>query len=401
MASGMLNGHVEPRFEPLRDVLETHLASGAECGLSVTVNLDGDTVVDVYGGYADEARTRRWEPDTIVNVWSTTKTVTSLAVLMLADRGLVDLDAPVATYWPEFARNGKEAVTVSDLLSHRAGLTSFEPASGVGPRELLDWEKCTAALAAMAPLWPPGTAYMYHAVTYGYLVGEVIRRVTGKMPGRFFADEIAGPLGLSLWIGLPQAQEHRVAPHFSRRPAMTLEQWTMLFKGLGIDLDDRVAQTMLHMVVGTGEAIALINSPQGHAAEIPAANMIGDAASLARMYAATIGAVDGVRLLKPETVARAMRPQIEGLTAPGAFAKLPSPSPLRYGLGYQLTRAFAPMLGEGSFGHDGAGGRIGFAHPGSGIAVGYVCNNMLWDGMSGPDARWLPWTAALREAVGM
>ncbi len=290
---------------------------------------------------------------------------------------------------------------VSDLLSHRAGLSSFEAASGIGPRGLLDWETCTSALAAMAPLWEPGTAYMYHAVTYGYLVGEVIRRVSGKTPGRFFADEIAGRLGLELWIGLPEAKEDRVAPFFSPRPGLTAEQLTMLLKGFGIDGESRLAQTMLHAMAGTGEAMATLNGREGHAAEIPAANMIGTAASLARMYAATIGPVDGVRLLQPQTVARAMRPLTEGLTAPGDFAKLPSPSPLRYGLGYQLTRTAAPMLGEGSFGHDGAGGRIGFAHPKSGIAAGYVCNNMLWDGLRGPDDRWVPWTKALREAVGI
>lgn len=394
-----IGGSVDPGFETVREAFAQAQASD-EGGAQLCVYRGGRKVVDLWAG-RDIVNDRPYTDQTIAVMMSVSKGAVATCAHMLSERGLIDLDAPVAKYWPEFARNGKEAVTVSDLLSHRAGLTSFEPASGVGPRELLDWERCTTALAAMAPLWPPGTAYMYHAVTYGYLVGEVIRRVTGKMPGRFFADEIAGPLGLSLWIGLPGAEEHRVAPHFSRRPVMTLEQWTMLFKGLGIDTDDRVAQTMLHMVVGTGEAIAMINSREGHAAEIPAANMIGDAASLARMYAATIGEVDGVRLLQPQTIARAMRPQIEGLTAPGAFAMLPSPSPLRYGVGYQLTRAFAPMLGEGSFGHDGAGGRIGFAHPESGVAVGYVCNNMLWDGMSGQDSRWLPWTAALREAVGL
>jgi len=394
-----IGGSVEPGFEKVREAFAQAQAPD-EGGAQLCVYRHGKKVVDLWAG-TDTVNNRPYTDQTVAVMMSVSKGAVATAAHMLSERGLLDLDAPVARYWPEFARNGKETVTVSDLLSHRAGLTSFEPASGVGPRELLDWERCTAALAAMAPLWPPGTAYMYHAVTYGYLVGEVIRRVTGKMPGRFFAEEIAAPLGLSLWIGLPAAEEHRVAPHFSRRPVMTLDQWTLLFKGFGIDTDSRVAQTMMHMVIGTGEAIAMINSPEGHAAEIPAANMIGDAASLARMYAATIGEVDGVRLLKPGTVARAMRPQTEGLSAPGDFAKLPNPSPLRYGLGYQLTRSVAPMLGEGSFGHDGAGGRIGFAHPESGIAVGYVCNNMLWDGMRGPDDRWVPWTAALREAVGM
>jgi CubicO group peptidase (beta-lactamase class C family) len=318
---------------------------------------------------------------------------------MLCERGLLDLDAPVTKYWPEFGQAGKENVPVSYLLSHRVGLTGFEPQSGVGPRGLLDWQRCTDALAAMAPLWEPGTAYMYHAVTYGYLVGEVIRRVAGKMPGKFVADEIATPLGLELWIGLPQEQEHRVAPHFSDRPVMTLEQWKGLLAGFGIDVNSRVAQAMMHMIIGTDEAIAMINTREGHAAEIPAANMIGNARSLAKMYAATIGEVDGIRLLKRETMERARKPQTDGLKGPGDFAKLPNPDPQRLGLGYELNRKIEPMLGDGSFGHAGAGGRMGFAHPESGTAVGYVCNNMLWDGIRGPDERWLPWTKALNEII--
>ena len=395
----MIGGTVEKGFEAIKDAFAQGQAPD-EGGAQLCIYRHGKKVVDLWTG-RDKVNDRPYTDKTIAVMMSCSKGAVATCAHMLAERGQLDLDAPVTKYWPEFGQAGKQEVPVSYLLSHRVGLTSFEPSSGIGPRDLLDWNKCIAALAAMAPLWKPGTAYMYHAVTYGYLVGEVIRRVTGKMPGRFFADEIAAPLGLSLWIGLPAAEEHRVAPHFSNRPALTAEQMTMLLKGFGIDTESRVARTMMHMVIGTGEAIAMINSREGHAAEIPAANMIGTAASLARMYAATIGEVDGVRLLQPQTVARAMRPQTEGLTAPGDFAKLPNPSPLRYGLGYQLTRSVAPMLGEGSFGHDGAGGRIGFAHPQSGIAVGYVCNNMLWDGLRGPDERWVPWTAALRDVVGM
>jgi CubicO group peptidase (beta-lactamase class C family) len=169
--------------------------------------------------------------------------------------------------------------------------------------------------------------------------------------------------------------------------------------GFGIDIESRLAKTMMHMLVSTDAAIQAFNDRAGHAAEVPAGNAIGDAASLARMYAATIGAVDGVRLLKPETMARARAPQTDGLKAPGDFAKLPNGDPQRLALGFELSRRAEPMLGDGSFGHAGAGGRMGFAHPQSGVAVGYVCNNMLWDGMTGPDSRWVPWTAALREAV--
>jgi CubicO group peptidase (beta-lactamase class C family) len=176
MTSGSLRGQLDARLEPLRDILEDSLASGAECGLSLAVDVDGQTVADVWGGFADEARTRPWERDTIVNVWSTTKTVTSLAVLMLADRGLVDLDAPVARYWPEFAAEGKEGVLVRHLMSHTAGVAGWNPPFAVP--DLYDLERSTAALAAQAPWWAPGTASGYHALTFGHLLGEVVRRVT-------------------------------------------------------------------------------------------------------------------------------------------------------------------------------------------------------------------------------
>jgi CubicO group peptidase (beta-lactamase class C family) len=395
----VIGGTVAKGFEKVRDAFAQGQAAD-EGGAQLCIYRHGQKVVDLWTG-RDTVHDRPYTDKTIAVMMSCSKGAVATCAHMLAERGQLDLDAPVTEYWPQFGQAGKEDVPVSYLLSHRVGLTSFEPSSGIGPRDLLDWDKCTAALAAMAPLWKPGTAYMYHAVTYGFLVGEVIRRITGKMPGRFFADEIAAPLGLQMWIGLPAREEGRVAPHFSDRPGMTVEMWKQLLAGFGIDVEDRVAQAMMYMLVSTEEAIAMINSRDGHAAEIPAANMIGDAASLARMYAATIGEVDGVRLLKRETVNRARRCLTDGLKGPGDFAKLPNPDPQRLALGYELNRRTEPMLGDGSFGHAGAGGRMGFAHPESGVAVGYVCNNMLWDGIRGPDDRWVPWTAALREAIGM
>jgi len=394
-----IGGTVEPGFERLREAFAQGQAAD-EGGAQLCVYRHGKKVVDLWCG-RDRERDRPYTDKTLTVLMSCSKGAVATCAHLLSQRGLLDLDAPVTKYWPQFGQAGKQDVPVSDLLAHRVGLSGFEPDSGIGPRELLDWNKCTAALAAMTPLWAPGSAYMYHAVTYGFLVGEVIRRVSGKMPGKFFADEIAGPLGLEMWIGLPEAQEDRVAPHFSDRPALTLEQWTQLMAGFGIDTHSRVAQTMVHGLIGTDEAIKIMKSREGHAAEIPAGNMIGNAASLARMYAATIGEVDGVRLLKSDTVDTARAWQTKGLKAPGDFAKLPNPDPQRLGLGYELNRMNEPMLGDGSFGHAGAGGRMGFAHPESGVAVGYVCNNMLWDGIRGPDDRWVPWTKALREAIGM
>ena len=394
-----IGGTVEKGFEPVREAF-AEAQKTDEGGAQLCVFRHGKKVVDLWCG-RDKIRDRPYTDQTLTVLMSCSKGAVATAAHILSERGLLDLDAPVTKYWPEFAQAGKKDVPVSYLLSHRVGLTSFEPESGVGPRDLLDWQRCTSALAAMAPLWEPGSAYMYHAVTYGYLVGEVIRRVSGKMPGKFIADEIAKPLGLELWIGLPPDQEHRVAPHFSDAPIISLEQWKALLGGFGIDVKSRVAQAMMHMIVGTDEAITMINTPDGHAAEIPAANMIGNARSLAKMYAATIGAIDGVRLMNRQTMERARKPQTDGLKGPGDFAKLPNPDPQRLGLGYELNRKIEPMLGDGSFGHAGAGGRLGFAHPESGTAVGYVCNNMLWDGIRGPDERWLPWTKALGEIIAI
>ncbi|HWD29483.1 MAG TPA: serine hydrolase domain-containing protein [Rhizomicrobium sp.] len=369
-------------------------------GAQLCVYRGGEKVVDLWGG-RDTVNDRPYTDETITVCFSVSKGATATMAHMLAERGQLDFAAPVARYWPEFAQNGKAHITVADAMAHRAGLNSFDPDIDLSIADMGDWTRCTGALAAMAPLWEPKSAMSYHALTFGFLIGEVIRRITGKTPGTFFAEAITGPLGLDLWIGLPAREEHRVAPHFSEHAGLTVEQITALLSALGIDTASRMARATIKGAVDIGSGMAFINSREGHAAQIPAGNMIGNAASLAKMYAATIGTVDGVRLLKPETVQHAMELQTAGLLAPGDFAKMPAPSPHVYGLGYQLTRMAAPMLGEGSFGHDGAGGRIGFAHPGSGTAVGYVCNNMLWDGMTGPDARWVPWTKALMEIVGV
>ncbi|MBP6014278.1 MAG: beta-lactamase family protein [Alphaproteobacteria bacterium] len=386
-------------FEGLRDAFGEGQARDSG-GAQLCVYAHGHKVVDLWTG-RDKVNDRPYTDDTLTLCFSVSKGATATMAHMLAERGLLDFEAPVARYWPEFAAHGKAAITVGDVLAHRSGLSSFDPDAWIAIRDLGDWARCAGSLAAMRPLWEPRSAFSYHAVTYGFLVGELIRRITGKMPGQFFAEEIARPLGLELWIGLPPREAPRVAPFYSERQGLSAAQMTALLGGLGIDTTTRHARATLKTLADMSEGLAFLNSREGQAAQIPAANMIGTAAALARLYAATIGEVDGVQLLKPETVSRATRFEIDGLNAPGDFARIPMVSPHRFGLGYQLTRSAAPMLGEGSFGHDGAGGRIGFAHAQTGIAVGYVCNNNQWDGMSGPDERWVPWTKALRSAVGM
>ncbi len=391
-------GFVERGYERVRDGFVEGQKNDSG-GAQLCVYRHGKKVVDLWGG-RDKIKDRPYTDETITVCFSVSKGATATMAHMLAERSLLDFDAPVAKYWPEFAANGKAEITVADVMAHRSGLNAYDPDDAPNIQDMTDWARCVEPLAAMAPLWEPGTAMSYHALTYGFIIGEIIRRITGKTPGTFFADAIARPLDLNLWIGLPAREEARVAPHFSDAGGLSAEQMSAFLGALGIDATTRNARAMLKGAVDISGGMAFINSREGHAAEIPAGNMIGDAASLARMYAATIGEVDGVRLLNDDTVRRAMVWQTEGLIAPGDFAKLPAPSPHRYGLGYQLTRMAAPMLGEGSFGHDGAGGRIGFAHPESGTAVGYLCNNMAWDGQSAPDARWVPWTEALMEIVG-
>jgi len=320
---------------------------------------------------------------------------------MLAQRGSIDYDAHVARYWPEFAAKEKASITVRDILAHRAGLMGFDEEAGISGRTLFDWKRCTAALANMGPWWKPGSAYFYHALTFGYLAGELVRRVSGKTVGEFVDAEIAGPLKLDLWIGLPSEQEHRVAPHIVPAAQRTEEQSRALFSSLGLDMNSRPVRAAFNMFTTGAEGLNLINTREARAAELPFGNGIANARALAKMYAACIGEIDGIRLLTRETMESARVSQNEGLGAPASLMPLVGPGPQRFGLGFELPRAIEPMLGAGSFGHGGAGGRMAFAHPESGTAVAYVCNSMLWDGVSGPDQRWLGWTKALRDVLGI
>jgi CubicO group peptidase (beta-lactamase class C family) len=341
MASGLLHGQLDARFEPLRDVLEDSLGSTADCGLSLVVDVDGRTPVDVYGGFTDEARTRPWERDTIVNVWSTTKTVTSLAVLMLVDRGLVDLDAPVARYWPEFAAQGKEGVLVRNLMGHTSGVAGWNtpfPFDG-----LYDLERSTAALAAQAPWWEPGTASGYHALSFGHLLGEVVRRVTGKSLTRFVEEEIAGPLGADFQIGARQADWGRCAEIIPPPP-------------LPVDLGGLDPGSVLVKVATGPVANATApNTAPWRLAEIGAANGHGNARSVARIMSALAlggtaggtgasadaGTGGGVRLLTQATIEHIFREQAHGIDR---FLGVP----MRFGIGYGLSEPVGvPFVPEG------------------------------------------------------
>jgi len=390
-----LDGTVARGFERVRDAFADAQRDDVG-GAQLCIYRRGEVVVDLATG-DDRVNGRPYDRDTLTVLMSCTKAAVAICCHLLAQQGRLQLDAPVMRYWPEFAANGKDGITVTHLLTHSAGLMSFDPDSGIEARDMLDWERCTAALARMAPLWPPGSAYMYHFITYGYLLGEVIRRVTGRTVGAFLADEIARPLSLDLWIGLPELEDHRVAPHFRSTDVVDAATWRARFSGLGLDPTQRLVRAVIHALTTTDGLIDLMTQRPGRAAEVPAGNGIGNARALAKLYAACIGEVDGLRLLSSETVARASVPQTDGLKGPSPLDVFSGGSPQRFGLGFELPRDIMPMLGEGSFGHPGAGGRVGFAHPASGIAVGYACNQLLWDGFT-PDPRW-SWCAALREIV--
>ncbi|MFC9389757.1 serine hydrolase domain-containing protein [Streptomyces venezuelae] len=377
-----VHGTCAPRFTAVREAFEANFRGRDELGAAVSVQVHGETVVDLWGGWADAARTRPWERDTVVNVWSTTKGVTALCAHLLADRGLLDLDAPVAAYWPEFAAAGKEALPVRHLLSHRAGLCGLrEPLSLA---EFYDWELTTARLAATEPWWEPGTRSGYHALTYGFLVGAVVRRVAGRLPGAFLREEITGPLGIDFSIGLPEKEAGRAAELVHPRTSAPGEQAAVFAQ-----LEPAAQAALANPLVGVAEA----NSPEWRAAELPAANGHGTARAVAQLYGiyAGRGLSDGRRILSEAAVERAREGQGAGrdLVLGAGFAHA-----TECGLGLWLS---GPNASYGpnprAFGHDGFGGSCGLADPEAGVSLGYVMNRM------GPRIADDPRKTALVEAV--
>src|ERR1700722_11293613 len=391
-----VGGYVARGYEGVREAFAQAQAND-EGGGQLCVYRHGEKMVDLWAG-RDRENDRPYGQDTLTIIMSCTKGATAAAVHRLAERGLIDYEARVADYWPEFAAGGKGDARIWQLMSHSVGLPGVDPDSGVTSADLMVAERHVPALAAMTPVWTPGASCHYHPITYGSLLGEVVRRVGGKRVSQVFAEEIAGPLRLDFWIGLPEAEDARVAPHFSPTPGFTPDQLTALIAGMGVDVTTRLAQVVLHSFQHTAELIVDMNNRAGRAAEVPAGNGVADAASLAKMYAAMIGEVDGVRILKPETMEQARTLRTGAMSPAGDLGKLQLGMPLNYGLGYEFPRDVLPMLGEGSFGHAGAGGRIGFAHPESGVAAAYVANTMLTV-MGAPDPRW-SWMEELRKAVG-
>ena len=382
-------GDVEQGWGKVADAFRANFADSGEIGAACSVYVAGRPVVDVWGGLADREANLPWRGDTIAQVASTTKGATAICAHLLVQRGELDLDAPVVRYWPEFGAEGKEEIPVRWLLSHQAGLPVVD-----GPltfEQACAWDPVIRALEAQKPLWKPGTQHLYHAVTYGFLVGEVVRRITGKSLGTFFAEEVAGPLGLSAWIGLPEEHEPRVARFEDAAPFTVEELLAGMIATTGLDADtvtkwvesmwtpDAIQIRAGNLGGALDPATGYFRTREWRAAEFPAANMVADAHSLARMYAATVGDVDGIRLLDPATVETMTEIQTDKTTMYGVPAGLDIPADRSFNMSLGFWRACPPlpMLGPGSFGHPGSGGSIAFGDPDAEAGFGYVTN--LWN----------------------
>ena len=363
--SAPIHGRCDARFAGVREVFAGHFEAGLELGAAVSVVLDGRVVVDLWAGHADAARTRPWQRESLVNVWSTTKGIAAIAAHRLVDQGRLDLDAPVARYWPEFAAAGKSRIPVRDLLSHRAGLPAIRKPVRRG--DLLDWETMTGLLAAETPWWEPGTRHGYHALTYGWLVGEVVRRVSGLRIGDYVRQQICAPLGVSFEIGFGPSLDAGVAelvqgPVADAAPAFQ--------RALTEEPEGLVAKTFANPPILD---LGFVNSRAWRAAEIPGAGGHGNACSLARIYGALAqgGAIDGVRLLEAGTIERARAEHSNGADAVLLM-------PTRIGAGFFLPRpedaAFMPN--PRAFGHGGAGGSYSHADPEARFGFAYTMNLM-------------------------
>lgn len=374
-----VEGQVAPGFEAVREAFAANLASGEDVGASFCATRDGEVVVDLWGGHADEARTRPWTRDTIVNVYSTTKTMTALTALLLADRGELDFDAPVARYWPEFAANGKAGVKVRQLMSHSSGLSGWK--EKISKHDLYDWEKVTSLLAAQAPFWEPGTAPGYHAITQGYLVGEVVRRIAGKSLGTVFREEIADPLGADFHIGLPASADHRVADLIPPPPGTAVG-------------DGEQTELQANMSLNPGVDVGETRTRAWRGAEIPAAGGTGNARSIAQVHAilANGGLAQGRRFMSEAGCRKALELQIEG-------DDLILGMPARYGMGFGLAGGVLPLPNPNSLYWGGYGGSLAIIDIDARTSFGYAMNRMA--PTTTGDMRALGLAMAMWQALGL
>jgi len=378
MSQVELQGTCEPRFGAVRDAFEANWTDLAEVGASLCVIVGGETVVDLWGGHADAERSRVWERDTIANVYSSTKGIAAAAAAMLVDRGQLDVERPVADYWPEFGQAGKSEIRVRHLLTHEAGLAGVDEELPDGA--VLDWDRMVGALERQAPMWTPGEGMGYHAITYGWLVGEVIRRIDGRTCGEFVRDEIAGPLGVDLFIGLPESEDSRTADLLPAPGAGPI----------GVSTQDNLAARALGLAAP--RLAGTVNSREWRAAELPAANGHGNGRSLATIYSAL--AQGGGGLLSSDSI------EACGATEHAAREDMVLGFLVRRSLGFILSTAggrYEWGPNARTFGHSGAGGSLGFADPDAEIGFGYVMNQM--SAGLGADPRWKPMIDAVYASL--
>jgi len=395
MTTDRIQGSVEPGFGPVADAFRHNFDSGTETGAACVVYVEGRRVVDLYGGLADRERGIAWGPDTVAVSFSVTKGLMALCAYLAHQRGLLDFDAAVVTIWPEFGANGKQDITIRQLFAHRAGLMALD--TDLSFADVLAWEPVIRAIEAQAPLWVPGTAYAYHALTYGWLTGEVLRRVTGLMPGRLVADYLAAPLHADLWIGAPADIDDRTARLYRAKSPVFRAFWRLLPYALRL-----TGRTSSVRAITLGGAFPFeffdggasdFNGVGARRAQIPAANGILSARALAKVYAAAVSQVDGTGpLLTPDSITDATTVRSagdgwdRGVNAEGS----------RFSTGFLLDGLpNQPMLSQSSFGHDGASGSIGFADADRKVGFGYLTNQFGGRG----DRRSRRLNAALRRSL--
>ena len=381
-----LHGTCDPRFAALEQALQANVDSGVESGVSFVINIKGENVVDLWGGWADAAQTREWEENTITNVWSSSKTILSLAALVLIERGQLDPYEKVSKYWPEFAANGKDDVEVRHFLSHTSGVSGWE--DKITADDLADTAKATAALAAQAPWWTPGSASGYHSLTMGHLVGELVRRVSGKSLTQFIREELCAPLGADFQMGAKEEDVERIAEIIPPPPAGSLEDI-----GAMLGMPPFFVKTLLNPQMDA----AVANTAMWRAAEVGAANGHTNARGIGRLLSvvANGGSVDGVKLLSAETIALVFKEQAFGSDQVLGV-------PLRFGIGYGLGGKDTAVQGlpEGEIAFWGGwGGSMAIMDVGRGITITYMMNKM-GQGVMGTEATW-QYIKTVYEALGV
>ncbi|MHA1106262.1 MAG: serine hydrolase domain-containing protein [Promethearchaeota archaeon] len=355
-----IEGYCDDRFTSVKKAFQSNFDENLEVGASFAVTINGKHVIDLWGGHADAAQTRPWKKDTIVNVYSTTKVMTAICIHMLVDRGLLDLDAPVAKYWPEFAQAGKENLPVRYLLSHTSGLAGWDKAFRT--KKLYNWDLMVELLAAQKPWWEPGTKSGYHTITFGYLLGEIIKRITNQTVGTFFHEEVAKPLGADFYIGLPEEHDSRVADLIPP-PPIDLSTFG------DIDPESIAMRSLTHPMIDVNET----KTREWRGAEIPAANGHGNARSVSRITAALAcgGEIDGIHLLSEDTIKKSIEEQSNG-------TDLVLNVPIRFGLGWGLQSKDLPIgPNPNLFYWGGYGGSVVVVDLDEKMSISYVMNKMV------------------------